>query len=81
MREEVTRRCQKLRNEEINLYSLVNIIRAMKSTRIACNTHGKDKKYMQKILVEKPEGKRPLGRPRHRCRVMDRIEMAQDKVR
>jgi hypothetical protein len=47
-----------------------------------------------RILVGKPDGKRPLGRPRHRwevnikmdlqevgCVVMDWIELAQDKDR
>jgi hypothetical protein len=46
------------------------------------------------IVVGKPEGKRPLGRPRHRgeynikmdfqvvvCEGMDRIELAQDRQR
>jgi hypothetical protein len=31
----------------------------------ACNTHGRDEICIQ-ILVRKPEGKSPLGRPRHR---------------
>jgi hypothetical protein len=30
----------------------------------ACSTHGRNKKRI-KILVRKPEGKRPLGRPRN----------------
>jgi hypothetical protein len=30
----------------------------------ACSKHGRDEKY--DILAQKPEGKRPLGRPRHR---------------
>jgi hypothetical protein len=31
----------------------------------ACSTHGRGEKSVQ-VLVGKPEGKRPLGRPRHR---------------
>jgi hypothetical protein len=31
----------------------------------ACGTHGEERK-MYKVLVVKPEGKRPLGRPRRR---------------
>jgi len=47
-----------------------------------------------RVLVGKPEGKRPLGRPRHRwedyikmdlqevaCRSIDWIELAQDRDR
>ena len=47
-----------------------------------------------RVLVEKPEGKKPLGRPRHRwednikmdlqevgCGGMDWIEVAQDRYR
>ena len=50
--------------------------------------------YTYRVLVGKPEGKRPLGRPRRRwednikmdlqevgCRVMDWIELAQDRER
>jgi hypothetical protein len=37
-----------------------------------CNTHRKGEKFY-KVLVGKPEGKRPLGRPKHRCE--DGIEM------
>ena len=49
---------------------------------------------MYRILVGKPEGKRPLGRPRHRCEdiikldlqevvceVMDWMDLAQDRNR
>jgi hypothetical protein len=32
----------------------------------ACGTHGRGEKFY-KVLVGKPEGKRPLGRPKHRC--------------
>jgi hypothetical protein len=49
------------------LYSSPNIIRMMESRTMRCAGHvarmGK-KKNACKILVGKPEGKRPLGRPR-----------------
>jgi hypothetical protein len=38
----------------------------------ACSTHG-EKKSAYRILVGKPEGKRPLGRPRRRWE--DNIKM------
>jgi hypothetical protein len=31
-----------------------------------CNIHGGDEKCIYRLLVGKPEGKRPLGGPRHR---------------
>jgi hypothetical protein len=38
----------------------------------ACSTNG-DKRNAYRILVGNPEGKRPLGRPRHRW--VDNIKM------
>jgi hypothetical protein len=38
----------------------------------ACSTNG-EKGNAYRILVGKPEGKRPLGRPR--CRCVDNIKM------
>jgi hypothetical protein len=38
----------------------------------ACSTNG-DKKNAYRILLGKPEGKRPLGRPR--CRWVDNIKI------
>jgi hypothetical protein len=38
----------------------------------ACSTNG-DKRNAYRILVGKPEGRRPLGRPR--CRWVDNIKM------
>ena len=56
--------------------------------------HMGERKGVYRVLVGKPEGKRPLGRPRHRwedniqmdlqevgCGDMDWIELAQDKDR
>jgi hypothetical protein len=61
----------KLQSEELhNLYSSPNIIRQIKSRRMrwAGNVArlGEERKVC-KVLVGKPEGKRPLGRSRYRC--------------
>jgi hypothetical protein len=47
------------------LYASPNIVRAIKwRTGGLCSTHADEEVY--KILVGKPEGKRPLGRPMRR---------------
>jgi len=61
---------RKLHNEELNdLYSLPNIVRMVKSRRMRWAGHvarmGEDR-GVHRVLVGKPEGKRPLGRPRRR---------------
>jgi hypothetical protein len=38
-----------------------------------CSTHGSDEKY--KILVVKPEGKRPIGRPSRRWEDVIRMDL------
>jgi hypothetical protein len=52
-----------------NLYSSPDIIRQVKSRRMRWAGHvariGEERK-VYKVLVVKPEGKRPLGRPRRR---------------
>src|SRR5215813_302754 len=69
-RNEVTGEWRKLHNEELSdLYSLPNIVRAVKSRRMRWAGHvarmGEDR-VVNRVLVGKPEGKRPLGRPRRR---------------
>jgi hypothetical protein len=69
-RDEVTGEWRKMHNEELrDLYSSPSIIRIIKSRRIRWAGHvarmGK-KINGYRLLVGKPEGKRPLGRPRHR---------------
>jgi hypothetical protein len=69
-RDEVTGEWRKLYNEELNdLYSLPNIVRVVKSTRMRWAGHGArmgEERGEHRLLVRKPEGKRPLGRPRRR---------------
>jgi hypothetical protein len=69
-RDEVTGEWRKFHNEELhNLYSSPDIIRQVKSRRMRWAGHvarmGEERK-VYKVLVGKPEGKRPLGRPRRR---------------
>jgi hypothetical protein len=59
-----------------NLYSSPSIIRIIKSRRMRWVGHVArmgEKRHMYRLLVGKPEGKRPLGRPRRRW--MDNIKM------
>jgi hypothetical protein len=69
-RDEVTGEWRKMHNEELhNLYSSPDIIRQVKSTRMRWAGHVArmgDERKVYKVLVGKPEGKRPLGRPRRR---------------
>jgi transcription termination factor 2 len=76
-RDEVTGDWRKLRNEELhNLYSSPNIIRMIKSRRMRWAGHVArmgETRNTYRILVGKPEGKRPLGRPKRRW--VDNIKM------
>jgi hypothetical protein len=69
-RDEVTGEWRKLHSEKIHiLYSSPIIIRQIKSRRMRWAGHvapmGKERN-MYKVLMGKPEGKRPLGISRHR---------------
>jgi hypothetical protein len=94
--DEVTGEWRMLHNEELNdLYSLPNIVRVVKSRRMRWAEHvarmGKHS-GVHRVLVGKPDGKRPLRIPRRRwkdnikmdlqevgaCRV-DWIELDQDR--
>jgi hypothetical protein len=69
-RDHVTGDWRKLHNEELhNLYSSPNIIRMVKSRRMRWARHVArmgERQNTYRILVGKPEGKRPLGIPRSR---------------
>jgi hypothetical protein len=69
-RNEVTGEWRKLHNEELSdLYSLLNIVRVVKSRRMKWAGHVArmvNGRGVHRVLVRKPEGRRPLGRPRRR---------------
>jgi hypothetical protein len=77
-RGEVTGEWRKLHNEELrDLYSSKSVIRIIKSRRMRWEGHVArmgEKRNAYRLLVGKPEGKRPLGRPRRRW--VDNIRMA-----
>jgi hypothetical protein len=81
-RDEVTGEWRKLHNEELrDLYSSPNIIRIIKSRRMRWVGHVArmgEKRNAYRLLVGKPEGKRPLGRTRRRC--VDNIRMDLGEV-
>jgi hypothetical protein len=68
--DEATGEWTRLYNEELNdVYSSLNIIRVIKSRRMRWAGHvGRmvEKRSAYGILVGRPEGRRPLGRPRRR---------------
>ena len=97
-RDEVTGEWRKLHNKELSdLYSLPNIVRLVKSRRMRWAGHVArmgEVRGVHRVLVGKPEGKRPLGRPRRRWEdnfkmdlqemgvgCGDLIELAQDRDR
>jgi hypothetical protein len=62
---------RKLHNDELHsLYSSPNIVRVIKSRWMRWVGHVArmgEGRGVYRILVGRPEGKRPLGRPRRRC--------------
>jgi len=97
-RDDVTGEGRRLHNEELNdLYSSPNIVRVIKSRRMRWAGHVArmgEERGVYRVLLEKPEGRRLLERPRRRwvdnirmdlqevgCRYMDWIGLAQDRDR
>jgi hypothetical protein len=86
-RDEVTGEWRKMHSEELhNLYSSPDIIRQVKSRRMRWAGHvaqvGEERK-VYKVLLGKPEGKGPLGRPRRRWEdgiIMDLREIGLGSV-
>jgi hypothetical protein len=81
-RDEVTGEWRKLYNEELNdLYSSPNIVRVIKSRRMRWAGHVVrmgERRGVYRVLVRKPEEKRPLERPR--CRWQDNIKMSLQEL-
>jgi hypothetical protein len=81
-RDEVTGEWRKLHNKELHdLYPSPSIITIIKSRRMRWADHVArmgEKKNAYRLLVGKPEGKRPLGRPRRRW--VDNIRMDLGEV-
>jgi hypothetical protein len=69
-RDEVTREWRKLHNGELhNLYSSPDFIRQIKSKRMTWAGHVAgtgERRNVYRVLMGKPEGKRPIERSRHR---------------
>ena len=65
-RDEVTGEWRKLHNEKLNnLCSSPNIVRGIKSRRMRWAVHVEcigERRGVYRVLVGKPEGRRPLGR-------------------
>ena len=81
-RDELTGEWRKLHIEELSdVYSLPNIVRVVKSRRMRWAGHVArmgESRGVYRVLVGKPEGKRPLGRPRRRWE--DNIKMDLEEV-
>jgi len=81
-RDEVTGEWRRLHNEELSdLYSSTNIVWVIKSRRMRWAGHVVrmgEERGAYRVLVGKPEGKSPLGRPRRRW--VDNIRMDLQEV-
>ena len=71
-----------MHNEELNyLYPSPNIVRVIKSRRVRWAEHVArmgEERGVYRVLVGKPEGRRPMGRPRRRW--VDNIRMDIQEV-
>ena len=95
-RDETTGICRKLHNAELHaLYSSPNVVRNLELRRLRWAehvAHMKESRNAYRVLMGRPKGKRPLGRPRRRwednikmdlkevgCDVRNWMDLAQDR--
>ncbi|KAJ4434403.1 hypothetical protein ANN_22964, partial [Periplaneta americana] len=80
-RDDVTGEWRKLHNTELHaLYSSPDVIRNIKSRRLrwaGLVARMGESRNAYRVLVGRPEGKRPLGRPRRGCRAIDVISVGR----
>ena len=81
---EITGEWRKLHNEELNdLYSSPNIVWVIKLRRLRGAGHVAcvgERRGIYRVLVGKPEGKRPLGRPQGRWEVSIKMDLKEGGV-
>ena len=93
-RDEVTGDWMRLHNEELNDLHSSLLIKSRRMRWVGHVARMGEERGVYRVLVGKPEGKRPLGRPRRRwvdnirmdlqevgCRYVDWIGLAQDRDR
>jgi hypothetical protein len=75
---------RKLNNDELHdLYSSPNIVRVIKSRRMRWAGHVArmgEGIGVYRVLVERPEGKRPLGRPRRRWENNIKMDLREIRI-
>jgi hypothetical protein len=80
-RNEVTGEWRKLHSEDLHIvYSSPNIIRQIKSRRMRWAGHVErmeEERNVYRVLMGKPEGKRPLERPRRRWEDGIRVDLRE----
>jgi hypothetical protein len=79
--DEVTGDCRRLHNEELSdLYFPPNIVRVIKWRRMRWARHVAlmgERRGAYRVLVGRPEGKKPLGRLRHRWEDNIKIDLQE----
>jgi hypothetical protein len=80
-RDEVTGEWRRLHNKELYaLYSSPNIIRMIKTRKLRWTGHVaymRKRRGAERVVVGKPEGRKLLGRPRHRWEVNIKMDLRE----